>query len=111
MGRTVNLHGLTMVPAVALRGEGVLESLFSLVKAVLKNLRAEGLDLDRQAEQLHRMAKPAAPEHRAAASRDEADLSGGESAVRARGEQPEAFPPAGSEEPVVEFSGEPEILD
>ena len=117
MGRAVNLHGLTMVPAVARRGEGVLESLFNLVKVVLKNLRAEGLELDRQAEQLHRMAKPAAPEHPEAAFPQETDLSGVESAMQARAEtekgraaQPEAFPPAGGEEPVVEFAGEPEIL-
>jgi uncharacterized protein len=117
MGLAVNLHGLTMVPAVARRGEGVLESMFKLVKVVLKNLRAEGLELDRKAGQLHRMTKPAAQEHHEATSRDETDLSGTESAMQARAEtekggteQPEAFPPAAGGEPVIEFAGEPEIL-
>ena len=113
MGQVINLHGLTMIPAVARRGEGVLESLFNLVKVVLKNLREEGLELDRQAEQLHRMAKPAVPEHHEATSRAETGMPEVEPAMQARAEtekaQPGAFPPDG-EEPALEFAGEPELL-
>ncbi len=42
----------TVVPAVATRGEGVLESLSVLMKAVLKTLRESGLELEREAEPL-----------------------------------------------------------
>jgi uncharacterized protein len=103
MGRVLNSRSLTMVPAVAQSGEGVLESIFGLVKMVLKNLRAGGLELDHRAEQLHRMARPSAPDHREATSAEETD-------------QPEVGTAelvqdaAGEGEPVVEFSGAPEIL-
>ena len=116
IGRALNPRKLTMLPAVARRGEGVLESIFNLVKMVLKNLRAGGLELDRKAEQLHRMAKPAAPAHSEAPSAEE---SGQSKAVASHAEDEiekgpavnqEAHPSPGDEEPVVEFAGEPENL-
>ncbi|HEY6873192.1 MAG TPA: ADP-ribosylation factor-like protein [Geobacteraceae bacterium] len=61
LGRALNPGNCPQVPAVAGRGEGVLDSLFTLVKMVLKNLRAAGLDLQGEPEQLQRTAEPAAP--------------------------------------------------
>lgn len=53
-------------PAVAQRGEGVLESLFELVRMVLKNLRESGLELGRVPEQSQTVAEepeePVVPE-------------------------------------------------
>jgi len=117
IGRALNPRGLTMLPAVAKRGEGVLECIFNLVKMVLKNLRAGGLELDRKAEQLHRMAKPAAPAHCEAPSVEETGQSRAVTAAQAEDEiaegpavNQEALLSPGDEEPVVEFAGEPENL-
>ncbi len=41
-----------VIPASACRGEGVLESLYNLMKSVLKDLREKGLELDKEPEQL-----------------------------------------------------------
>jgi len=114
MGQALNRHRLPMFPAVARKGEGVLDSMFNLVKMVLKNLRERGLDLDRQTEQLHRMAQPAAPDHHEPSSTVEAWEAGDETGAHARdeiGNGPEAHPEADEGEPVVEFAGTPEILD
>ncbi len=98
MGRALNPRGSAMIPSVARTGEGVLESVFNLAKMVMKSLRASGLELDRQADQLHGMAPPAPAEHLEATA----------------GEMP-ALPPGNLssklEEPVVEFSGTPEVLE
>jgi signal recognition particle receptor subunit beta len=42
MENTLNYGGFTVLPAVAGKGEGVLESLFKLMKDVLKNIRESG---------------------------------------------------------------------
>lgn len=42
----------TVIPAIASKGEGVLESLHCLMKTVLKNLREDGLELGKESEQL-----------------------------------------------------------
>ena len=62
LGRVLNPGNCLQVQAVAGKGEGVLESLFPLVKMVMKNLRATGLHLEGEAEQLQRMGEPAAAE-------------------------------------------------
>lgn len=113
MGQAINPAGLTIIPAVARRGEGVLESIFSLVKMVLKNLRDGGLELDRQAEQLDRMAKTAPPD-----SPKEQTVGETVRVVPVSAPQPEESAQKGPEtlpapeesEPMVEFAGEPEIL-
>ncbi len=117
MGQLLNPRSLPVVPAVARKGEGVLESIFNLVKTVLKNLRDGGLELDRQAEQLDRMAKPAVPDHfEASPVRVPVQAGGGTVALapagpeESRPETLEGLPPVGGGEPVVEFAGEPEIL-
>jgi len=43
MENALNYGGFTVMPAVAGKGEGVLESLFALMKGVLKNLRESGV--------------------------------------------------------------------
>ena len=117
MGQLLNPRSLPVVPAVARKGEGVLESIFNLVKMVLKNLRDGGLELDRQAEQLDRMAKPAAPDHLESSSPRESIRAGNGTAalaphgpVESRTEVLEGIPPVCEGEPVIEFAGEPEIL-
>ncbi|HEX9023661.1 MAG TPA: ADP-ribosylation factor-like protein, partial [Geobacteraceae bacterium] len=52
MQAAMNPGGYPVMPAVAGKGEGVLESLYSLMKNVLKNLRERGLELDKEPEQL-----------------------------------------------------------
>ncbi len=108
--RTLNPGGLAMISAAARAGEGVLESIFNLVKMVMKNIRAAGIDVDRQAEQLHRAAVPPAPalheEPSFEAGRGEAPISSaGEEAGIGREE-----PLPEEAEPAVEFVGEPEML-
>jgi uncharacterized protein len=43
MEAALNYGGFTVMPAVSGKGEGVLESLFALMKCVLKNLRESGV--------------------------------------------------------------------
>ncbi len=52
MQQALNPGHYPVIPAVAGKGDGVLESLFSLMKNVLKNLREKGLELDKEPEQL-----------------------------------------------------------
>jgi signal recognition particle receptor subunit beta len=52
MQKALNPDCYTVIPAVACKGEGVLESLYSLMKTVLKNLRENGLELGKEPEQL-----------------------------------------------------------
>jgi uncharacterized protein len=47
----LGLPGVNVLPVVASRGEGVLESLFTLVKMILKRLPESGLELAREPEQ------------------------------------------------------------
>jgi signal recognition particle receptor subunit beta len=66
IGRALNLAHYPLMPAVATRGEGVLESVFALVKMVLKNIRNDGILLKGQPEQLHGITKSAGQEPLAA---------------------------------------------
>jgi signal recognition particle receptor subunit beta len=117
MEQLLNPRSIPVVPAVARKGEGVLESIFNLVKMVLKNLREGGLELDRQAEQLDRMTKSAVPDHlEASHAREPVQTRGGTAALAPAGSGDSragilaGLPPVGEGEPVVEFAGEPEIL-
>jgi signal recognition particle receptor subunit beta len=117
MGQALNPRGMPMIPAIARKGEGVLESIFNLVKVVLKNLRDGGLELDRQTDQLDRMAKQAAPDHQEAPPLRGPTPAEGRMAASVAGKTgtgpaaaPEPPAPKEAAEPVVEFAGEPEIL-
>jgi signal recognition particle receptor subunit beta len=52
MQTALNPGCYAVIPAIASKGEGVLESLYTLMKTVLKNLREKGLELDKESEQL-----------------------------------------------------------
>ena len=117
MGQAINPTGLTIIPAVARRGEGVLESIFNLVKMVLKKLRAEELELDRQAGQFDRIAKPPPPDFPKEPPVGERVRVGSGSAARPAASVPKSPEPAQETlpdleecKPVVEFAGAPEIL-
>jgi uncharacterized protein len=56
MQRSLNPGRYAVMPAVAGKGEEVLDSLFSLVKMVLKNLRESGLELENEPVQLAGLA-------------------------------------------------------
>lgn len=95
MAAALNSGPLSVVPAVAEKGEGVLDTLFGVVKMVLKTLRESGLEL---AAEVEAAAAPAA-------------------AVTRETETP-SLPVTGPEkagieieEPVIEFSGPPALLD
>lgn len=120
MGRALNPGNFPLYQAVASKGEGVLESLFTLVKMVLKNLRASGLELEGEPDQLRRMAEPGTAERAEAPTAVEAPCGVGEEAepgapagATAPHEQGIAEePPATSgDELVVEIAGEAEVLD
>ncbi len=52
MQKALNPGRFPVIPASAGKGEGVLESLYSLMKSVLRDLREKGLEMDREPEQL-----------------------------------------------------------
>lgn len=120
MGRTLNQGSHPLVPAVAAKGDGVLESIFTLVKMVLKNLRSGGLELEGQPEQLQGMAEAPAserPESQPAAEaghaavtepEPEAEIAATEALNPVTAEEP---PAAEGNEPMVELAGEPELLE
>lgn len=112
MGRALNQGGFPLLPAVANRGEGVLESIFTLVKLVLKNIRAAGLELEGQPEQLQRITEPVAPEPPEAQPIADPASGGGAEAEPAELASPAAEEPSetAAEEPVVEVAGGPELL-
>jgi len=106
MGRLLNPENLPLVPAVAGTGEGVLESLFALVNMVLKGLRAGGLELEGEPEQLQRMTAADAPERDEAQSAADA-VYGGEGVA-----EPASISLSDAEEePAVEIAGGPELLE
>ncbi len=107
MQAALNSGGYPVMPAVAGKGEGVLESLYSLMKSVLKDLREKGLELDKEPEQL--------------AAANAVTAGGGETApAPAAGLMPacEAEPVAaasaesddGDVETLIELAGEPVAL-
>jgi signal recognition particle receptor subunit beta len=119
MENALNYGGFAVMPAVAGKGEGVLESLFTLMKSVLKNLRESGVVPGMEAEE------PVAPETLAPKAKEEAPPAV-ETAPTAAAEEPPIIPApvqtaletaspvaaeAGAEAalaPVIEISGEPE---
>ena len=112
MGRLLNSGNFPLVPAAAGTGEGILESLFALVKAVLKRLRDGGLELEGEPEQLQRMTEPVVPERPETQPAADAFYDGKSVAEPGAAAAPsaESLPNAG-EEPVVEVAGGPELLE
>ncbi len=106
MQKALNPGHFPVIPASAGRGEGVLESLYSLMKSVLRDLREKGMELDREPEQL------------AAAAITEGGREGARVAGRAfvaGREADAALPPlsSGHESECgvsLKMAGEPEIL-
>lgn len=119
MGRLLNPGNFPLVPAAAGTGEGVLESLFVLVKMVLKGLRAGGLELEGEPEQLQRMTEPVAVERPEMQPAPDA-VYGGEAVAKQGAAAPQDAAMAAlaalrlsdaGEEPVVEIAGGPEQLE
>ncbi|MGD0844558.1 MAG: ADP-ribosylation factor-like protein [Geobacteraceae bacterium] len=114
MENALNYGCFTVMPAVAKRGEGVLDSLFGLMKTVLKNLRESGLDLEQEPE------PPAGLPAATMAGRGEEPrivetpscvAKGDSSTISAVAAEAGETAPADGEEPVIEMAGEPELLD
>jgi len=113
----------TLMPAVASKGEGVLDSLFGLMKTVLKNLRESGLELEKEPEPPAGL--PAAPmtgrgeeplfvETPSCAAKDDTSTIAAVAAEAGKGAPLSAAgetAPADDEELVIEMAGEPELLD
>jgi uncharacterized protein len=125
MENALNYGGFAVMPAVAGKGEGVLESLFTLMKSILKKLRESDVVPGMEAEE------PVAPETAAPVvetppAAAEEEPIGMEPVFRAAAEEPitisapveteaEAAPPVVAEgaaeaasAPVIEIAGEPE---
>ena len=106
MGQGLNIGDLPLFPAVATKGEGVLETIFGVVKMVLKNIRAAGIDVSEQPENLPRMAQDAS-------SSQVPEGGDSEQAPYPGTEAPSAERSAGtmSDEPAVEAVGSAELVE
>lgn len=122
MQKSLNPGRYPVIPAVANKGKGVLESLHSLMKTVLKNLRESGLELDKESEQLAG-ATAAITAGERAEPRDIGQVSFNSEAdsptIRAGAGEAGIMAPASVEgkngtadggEPAIELAGEPELL-
>lgn len=110
MESALNYGGFTVIPTIAAKGEGVLESLFNLMKRVLANLSESGVAPGAEFDQTS--IPEAAP-----AMAEEKPLEM-EPVMAAPTEEP-PIPPAPADEgstsgaamePVIELAGEPEQL-
>jgi signal recognition particle receptor subunit beta len=122
MQKSLNPGCYPVIPAVAGKGEGVLESLHSLMKAVLKNLRERGLEPDKMPERLAGAAasmtvgeriKPRGMEQVSFAAENASTATpviAGEAGAKAHASIEEEDIAANDWEPVIELAGEPEIL-
>ena len=103
MQKSLNPARYPVVAAVAGKGEGVLESLSTLMKAVLKTLRESGLELDKE------------PEPFAGVTAEMTAAVRAEPRGMEQGSYPFAADPstisADAGEPLIEMAGEPELLD
>lgn len=121
MQNNLNPGRYPVIPAVASKGEGVLESLYSLMRTVLKNLRESGLELDKEPEQLAgataamtagaRIVRPGVEQVSDTAATDFPAVSplDGEAGMMAQPAERKPGPPDAGE-PLLELAGEPEIL-
>lgn len=122
MQKSLNPGRYPVIPAVANRGEGVLESLYSLMKAVLKNLRESGLDMCKEPEQpagatatmtTGGRTAPLGMEHVSyAVEADTPVIPTGpvEAGMMASASVDRETAPADNGEPLIELAGEPELL-
>jgi uncharacterized protein len=119
MGRVLNPGGFAVQPAVAQKGEGVLDSLFSVVKSVLKELRESGLELEKESVQLAGLTAMASREDGTAGVEPASQTVEGEippvaAAGLERAEVPPppsaGFPEAGGGDATIEPAGKPELL-
>jgi len=118
MQKSLNPGRYPVIPAVASKGEGVLESLYSLMRTVLKNLRESGLELAKEPEQLAGATAGGRAEHHGmeqASCTSEAGYPAASALEREAGmmASPSAEGKKGTSdagEPLLELAGEPEIL-
>ena len=121
MENALNYGGFTVMQAVSGKGEGVLESLFPLMKSVLKNLRdsgvAPGMELDEPvapeaAAPAVKEPAPAAVEGTPSAAVEETAISPAplETAVETASPTAAAAGALAALTPVIEIAGEPEQL-
>jgi signal recognition particle receptor subunit beta len=111
MGLLLNAGECPVVPAVAGKGEGVLESLFALVKIVLKGFRASGLELKGEPEQFQRITESPLPERSGAPP---GETGAPPEAATVPSEPPpfaDASAPDSGDELVLGVAGGPEVLD
>ena len=111
-----------LFPAVADRGEGVLESIFALIKLVLRDIRAAGIEMEEQPPQFMTASEPLQKEIYETAHIADTFLNTGASSDQVVPE-PISVPVvtvkssdnetgiARIEEPFVEVAGSPEILE
>lgn len=114
MENALNYGCFTVMPAVAKRGEGVLDSLFGLMKTVLKNLRESGLDLEQEPEPpggLPAATMAGMGEEPRSVETPSCVAKGDSSTISAVAAEAGETAPADGEEPVIEMAGEPELLD
>jgi hypothetical protein len=114
MQKSLNPGRYPVIPAVANKGEGVLESLYSLMKTVLKNLRESGLELDKEPEQLAGgRAEPHGMEqvsYGAVTDSPTIPVGAREAGIMAPASAEGKTGTADSGEPLIELAGEPELL-
>lgn len=107
MRRDLASENCPVVPAVAAKGEGVLDALFAVMRTVLQNLKESGLELERGPESLGGLAEPEefpAPE---TASSNAGDQAGATSPAEAG----LTAPAVGEDEaPTIEMAGEPVVM-
>lgn len=93
MQRTLNPGNAALIPAVALSGEGVLETLFNVVKTVLKDMRENGVELGVEEATISHatvMTEGTVPSSQPVISEDVTGIV--------------------TDEPAIDFLGEPELL-
>lgn len=122
MVNNLNYGGFTVMPTVAGKGEGILESLFSLMKRVLGNLRESGHEVEKEPEQVAGIAEaapvlkkeePPVTEPASIAPEEEPPAVPAVTAEAGIDAAPQSDVAAGSAEvmePVIEIAGEPESL-
>jgi signal recognition particle receptor subunit beta len=109
MQKSLNPGHYPVIPAIAGKGEGVLESLYSLMKTVLKNLRESGVELDKEPEQIAGATATVTAGGRADTCGMEQVSYAAEVGMMAPASTDwETGDAAG--EPLIELSGEPELL-
>jgi len=122
MQKNLNPGRYPVIPAVASKGEGVLESLYSLMRTVLKNLRESGLELDKESDHLAgataAMTAGGRTEHQGTGQAPYTAIADYPAVPALEGEAGMMAPvsaegkPGTSDagEPLLELAGEPEVL-